>query len=178
MKLRQLPFWLFIGLCVLFAIGLTLNPRSVPSALLDKPAPSLQAGERLTQPDFDLNSLSNRVWLMNVWASWCLSCAAEHAQLLKIQSTTQWPLIGLNYRDDAQEAEQWLAKKGNPYQTVVFDADGRLAMDWGITAAPETFIIDAQGKVRFRLTGPITEQNWQEEILPKLQQLQTAAELL
>lgn len=176
MKLQQLPLWIFVGLCVLFAIGLTLNPRAVPSALLEKPAPSLHSGERLTQADFDLNGLSSQIWLLNVWASWCLSCEAEHAQLLTIQSSSPWPLIGLNYRDDAQEAQQWLLNKGNPYQTVVFDPQGRLAMDWGITAAPETFIIDAQGIVRFRLTGPLTAQNWQADVLPKLRQLQTAAD--
>lgn len=174
MSLKNLPLIIFAGLLMLFAIGLTLNPREVPSPLIGQTAPKLNDVQPLLLSDTHINDLQGKVWVLNVWASWCNSCAQEHPNLALLQNAP-WRLVGLNYRDDAEDAKRWLNQKGNPYHLVLFDPEGMAAMNWGVTAAPETFIIDWQNKVRYRHTGPITPKIWQENLQPLLLKLQADA---
>ena len=158
-----IPLVLFIILGGFLWKGLSIDPRELPSALLDKPfpefsLPALQQPERiLTKQD-----LIGRPVLVNVWATWCPSCRQEHEQLLAIAETSGIAIIGLNYKDDRAGAMTWLQKLGNPYQFNIFDEDGMLGLDLGVYGAPETYLLDAQGIIRHRHVGVVTEQAWQE----------------
>ena len=158
-----IPLVLFIILGGFLWKGLSINPRDLPSALLDKPFPgftlaALQDPERiLTKQDFIGQPL-----LVNVWATWCPSCRQEHEQLLAIAETGGIPIIGLNYKDDRVGAMTWLRQLGNPYQFNIFDEAGMLGLDLGVYGAPETYLLDAQGIIRHRHVGVVTEQTWQE----------------
>lgn len=158
-----IPLVLFIILAGFLWKGLSIDPRELPSALLDKPFPefslaALQPPERiLTKQDF-----MGQPVLVNVWATWCPSCRQEHAQLLTIAQTNSIPVIGLNYKDDRSAAMVWLQQLGNPYQFNIFDEAGMLGLDLGVYGAPETYLLDAQGIIRYRHVGVITEQVWQD----------------
>ncbi len=162
----------FIVLVVFLGIGLTLDPKEIPSPFINKPAPafslpSLQNAEIKIQPE----DYKGQVWLLNVWATWCVACRAEHQMLVEISRQNVVPIIGLNYKDESALAIRWLQQLGNPYKTVAVDADGRVAIDYGVYGAPETFIIDKKGIIRYKHIGPITPQAWQQKILPLVQQL-------
>lgn len=168
-----LPLLLFIALSVFLAIGLKLNPREIPSPLIDKPAPAftlpiLAAPERsLSQAD-----LKGKVWLLNVWASWCVSCREEHPLLKQLAKLNKVTLVGLNYKDQADAAQGWLTKQGNPYTVSVMDSDGRTGIDYGVYGVPETFVIDKRGVVRYKHTGPIQPGDLEKLFLPLIQQLE------
>lgn len=152
-----LPLVLFVILLVFLVIGLKLNPREVPSPLIDKPMPvftlpQLDAPEKAFHPD----QMKGKVWLLNVWASWCVACRAEHPVLNLWARKSRINLIGLNYKDTTQAAKQWLAQLGNPYLTSIVDADGRVGIDWGVYGVPETFLIDKKGIIRYKHIGPLT----------------------
>ncbi|MBT3811748.1 MAG: DsbE family thiol:disulfide interchange protein [Gammaproteobacteria bacterium] len=157
------PLLLFMILAGFLWKGLSIDPRELPSALIDKPFPefslaSLQQPDRiLTKQDF----LGQPV-IVNVWATWCPSCRQEHEQLLVIDQTGEIPIIGLNYKDERDLALQWLQQLGNPYQFNIFDEQGMLGLDLGVYGAPETYLLDAQGIVRHRYVGVLTAQDWQE----------------
>ncbi|MBC8119456.1 MAG: DsbE family thiol:disulfide interchange protein, partial [Burkholderiaceae bacterium] len=152
--------------------GLSLNPREVPSPLIGKPAPSFQLPQ-LAQSErtFSPSQMQGEVWLLNVWASWCVACRVEHPLLVELSKNNAVPLIGLNYKDKREAATGWLAQFGNPYQLSAIDADGRVGIDYGVYGVPETFVIDKQGVIRFKQIGPITEEAWQNKLLPLVQQL-------
>ena len=158
-----IPLVLFIILGVFLWKGLSIDPRELPSALLDKPfpefnLPALQQPERkLTKQDF-----MGQPVLVNVWATWCPSCRQEHEQLLAIAETASIPIIGLNYKDDRTGARTWLQQLGNPYQFNIFDEEGMLGLDLGVYGAPETYLLDAQGIIRHRHVGVVTAEAWQE----------------
>lgn len=158
-----IPLVLFMILGGFLWKGLSIDPRELPSALLDKSfpefkLPALQQPERLlTQQDF-----IGQPVLVNVWATWCPSCRQEHAQLLAIAQTGRIPVIGLNYKDDRVGAITWLRQLGDPYQFNIFDEDGMLGLDLGVYGAPETYLLDAQGTIRHRHVGVVTEAAWQE----------------
>ena len=158
-----IPLVLFIILGGFLWKGLSIDPRELPSALLDKPfpefsLPALQQPERiLTNQDF-----IGQPVLVNVWATWCPSCRQEHEQLLAIAQAGGIPVIGLNYKDERVAAITWLQQLGNPYQFNIFDEDGMLGLDLGVYGAPETYLLDAQGIIRHRHVGVVTEQAWQE----------------
>ena len=115
--------------------------------------------------------MQGEVWLLNVWASWCVACRVEHPLLVELSKKNAVPLIGLNYKDKRDAATGWLAQFGNPYQLSAVDADGRVGIDYGVYGVPETFVIDKQGVIRFKQIGPITEEAWQNKLLPLVQQL-------
>jgi len=167
-----LPLGLFVGLVALLGVGLKLDPREVPSPLIDKPAPAFSL-PRLQQPAQTVSpaDFRGRVWLLNVWASWCVSCRAEHPVLNQLARTGVVPLLGLNYKDSRQDALQWLRERGDPYTGNAFDADGRVGIDWGVYGVPETFVIDKRGMIRLKHTGPLTPQVVQDEILPLVRKL-------
>jgi cytochrome c biogenesis protein CcmG/thiol:disulfide interchange protein DsbE len=167
------PLGIFLVLCVFLGIGLGLNPREVPSPLIGKPAPAFalprlnDADQRLSRED-----LLGKVWMLNVWASWCAPCREEHPLVIDIAKRQVVPVYGLNYKDTRAAARNWLANLGDPYQATVFDQDGRVGIDFGVYGVPETFIIDQQGIVRLKHIGPLTPAVVRERIEPLVKQLQ------
>lgn len=166
------PLLALVALITLLALGLR-QPRAadapLPSPLIGRPAPALDL-PRLDDPArrFDAQALAGRVWVLNVWASWCEPCRQEHGQLLRLQREG-WPLVGLNYKDSAGAA--WLQDQGNPFAQVLLDAKGRTGLDWGVYGVPESFVIDKTGRVRARHAGPLTAELLAREWLPLLQRL-------
>lgn len=150
------------------------NPQSLPSALLNKPFPefSLSAVE-VGQSGLSRQDLLGSIALVNVWATWCPSCHAEHGYLKYLASDKGVVIFGINYKDKLAAARQWLQQKGNPYRFNIFDAEGRLGLDIGVTGAPETYLIDHRGFVRLRYQGPLDETVWREKFLPLIRQLQS-----
>lgn len=155
---RFMPLIAFAVLVVLLAIGLTLNPRLVPSPLIGKPAPEFELPLLLNDGSFSNKDLIGHVTLVNVWASWCFACRQEH-ETVKHLSRNGVRIIGLNYKDEPDDAKQWLAKLGNPYQRIAVDYDGRTGIDWGVYGAPETFLIDQQGIIRHKVIGPLSDKD-------------------
>ncbi|HZP85529.1 MAG TPA: DsbE family thiol:disulfide interchange protein [Burkholderiales bacterium] len=169
-----LPLGIFIVLVGFLAVGLRLNPREVPSPLIDKPAPPFSL-VRLDEPTQTLKveDMRGKVWLLNVWASWCVACMQEHPVLLEFSKNKSVPLYGLNYKDQRDDALAWLAKHGNPYDLSIVDPDGRVGIDYGVYGVPETFLIDKQGVIRYKYIGPITREALNNTILPLIQRLQS-----
>ncbi|PKM11887.1 MAG: DsbE family thiol:disulfide interchange protein [Gammaproteobacteria bacterium HGW-Gammaproteobacteria-3] len=169
----SVPLVIFIVLAIFLALGLTLNPREIPSPLIDKPAPTFSL-PRLQNPEQSLSpsDLKGQVWLLNVWASWCVSCRAEHPVLNRLAQQKLAVIIGLNYKDESDSAKNWLSHWGNPYDASVVDAEGRAGIDWGVYGVPETFVMDKQGRVRYKHTGPITDDDSVEIFIPLIQKLQ------
>ncbi len=151
------PLFLFVILAVFLAIGLKLNPKEIPSPLIGRPVPDFSL-PLLHLPEKKLGSsnLKGRVWLLNVWASWCVSCRAEHPLLNQLAKKETVTIIGLNYKDDPDNAKRWLKMLGNPYNASVMDQDGRIGIDFGVYGVPETFVIDKKGIIRHKHTGPLT----------------------
>jgi cytochrome c biogenesis protein CcmG/thiol:disulfide interchange protein DsbE len=168
-----IPLALFLVIVVFLAIGLKLNPREVPSPLIDKPAPAFQLA-RLDRPEESVRAedLRGKVWLLNVWASWCVACLQEHPVLVEFSRQGVVPIYGLNYKDKPDAARAWLDKHGNPYTLSIVDGDGRVGIDYGVYGVPETFLIDKQGVIRFKQIGPVTPEVIDRKILPLIRQLQ------
>jgi cytochrome c biogenesis protein CcmG/thiol:disulfide interchange protein DsbE len=169
------PLVLFIVLAVFLAIGLTRDPREVPSPLVGKAAPvfmlpTLEPVNGATQ--FGPKEMLGKVWMLNVWASWCVSCREEHPVLVEFSKTKAAPLVGLDYKDVPADAKGWLARFGNPYDLSVVDADGRVGIDYGVYGVPETYVIDKQGTIRFKQIGPVTKSVLDTKILPLIRDLQ------
>ena len=174
MKKFIIPIGLFALLGVLLAVGLKLDPRKIPSPLVDKPLPAFS----LPTLDNPTRSLANRdfqgkVVLINVWASWCAACRQEHPLLMALARAKQVPLIGLNYKDKREDALRVLQTEGNPYDVSLVDADGRVGIDWGVYGVPETFVIDKRGVIRHKYIGPISAEAWEKTLLPLIQKLST-----
>ena len=164
------PFGLFALLGVFLYVGLHRDPSYVPSPLIGKPAPDFTLPS-LQDPAYPVSSkdLAGRPWVLNVWGTWCAGCRQEHPVLLQIARQTSVPIIGLDWKDDATEAQRWLAELGNPYAAVAFDSEGRVAIDWGVYGAPETFLIGADGKVLYKHIAPMTLEVWAKEFEPRIQ---------
>lgn len=167
-----MPLIVFAVLVAILAIGLTLNPRLVPSPLVGKPAPGfelplLNAPGKLTEQD-----LRGGVTLLNVFASWCYACRQEHQAITQL-SRNGIRVIGFNYKDKADDATAWLRQFGNPYQIVAQDLDGRVGIDWGVYGAPETFVIDHNGIVRDKRIGPVDAEYIKDELMPLLEQIRS-----
>jgi cytochrome c biogenesis protein CcmG/thiol:disulfide interchange protein DsbE len=166
-----LPFGAFAALAVLFAVGLNPNRdiHALPSPLIGKPAPEFALTDVLDPSRMVSNStLKGQVYIVNVWGTWCEACRQEHEALLAIAQQRVVPIIGLVYMDKRDNAKQWLEQLGNPYSSVAFDTDGRTAIDWGVYGAPETFLIDAAGRVVYKFISPMTPQIWEHEFLPRI----------
>jgi len=166
------PLAIFLGLVAFFAVGLTRDPRTVPSPFIDKPAPAFRL-DRLDTPGvaFTPEEMKGKVWMLNVWASWCVSCRVEHPLLVELSRSHVVPIVGLNYKDQREDAMPWLAKFGNPYDLSVWDIEGRVGIDYGVYGAPETFVIDKQGVIRHKQIGPITPEALEKVILPLVRKL-------
>ncbi|MDR2165384.1 MAG: DsbE family thiol:disulfide interchange protein [Zoogloeaceae bacterium] len=195
---RNKYVWLlvaFAAFMVLLAVGLGLDAREIPSPLIDKPAPEFSL-PRLDAPEgkvetFGPGDMRGKVWLLNVWATWCVACRQEHPMLMEMRQKKILPIIGLNYKDvrgdaaiDASKmtveqeaalvrarANRWLAGQGNPYALSVLDMDGRVSIDYGVYGVPETYLIDKTGVIRFKQIGPITPETLRQELLPLIEAL-------
>jgi len=167
------PLAVFVVLVIFLAVGLTLKPREVPSPLIDKPAPAFVLS-RLDNPQQSVTTqdLRGQVWLLNVWASWCVACLEEHPVLVEFSKSGALPIYGLNYKDSPDAAKGWLGKHGNPYTVSIVDADGRVGIDYGVYGVPETFLIDKEGVIRFKQIGPVTREVLRDKILPLARRLQ------
>jgi cytochrome c biogenesis protein CcmG/thiol:disulfide interchange protein DsbE len=168
-----LPLGAFLVLAVFLGVGLKLDPREVPSPLIGQPAPAF-ALTRLDQAQTTLRKEDylGQVWILNVWASWCGACRDEHPVLVDFAARKVVPLVGLNYKDTRAEGLAWLARLGDPYVASLFDADGKVGIDFGVYGVPETFVIDRQGVIRLKHIGPVTPQVLRERIEPLVKELQ------
>jgi cytochrome c biogenesis protein CcmG/thiol:disulfide interchange protein DsbE len=175
MKRFLLPLFFFVALVVFLGVGLHRDPREVPSPLVGKPAPNfsltqLQAPEKTISP----KDMEGKVWLLNVWASWCVACREEHPVLLDFSKLGVVPIIGLNYKDGRKEGSDLLTQFGDPYQLSAFDSDGRVGIDFGVYGVPETFLIDKHGVIRYKQIGPVTPEVLSEKLLPLIKELNRA----
>ena len=166
----------FAALVALLAVGLTLNPREVPSPLIGKPAPAfdlplLHAPEK----SFTQKEMLGKVWVLNVWASWCPPCLVEHPVVTALAKSGLAPVVGLNYKDRREDALPWLKRNGDPFLFSVADADGRIAMDYGVYGVPETYVIDRRGVIRYKHIGPLTPEVARDKVEPLLKELGRAS---
>ena len=168
-----LPLVVFLALAWFLLKGLDLHPHDVPSPLIDKPAPAFSLPQ-LAEPakQFAPADMKGKVWLFNVWASWCESCKDEHPVLLALAQQNVVPIYGLDYKDKREDAQAWLREAGNPYTLVASDADGRVGIDYGVYGVPETYVIDKQGVIRHKQIGPVTLGSLKDTILPLVQKLE------
>jgi cytochrome c biogenesis protein CcmG/thiol:disulfide interchange protein DsbE len=168
-----LPLAIFAVLVAFLWAGLARDPREVPSPLIGKAAPPFaleklhEAGRKLGTDD-----MKGQVWLLNVWASWCVSCRVEHPLLMQLARANVVPIVGLDYKDKPEDGRAWLSQNGDPYRVSVVDRDGRVGIDWGVYGVPETFVVDKQGVVRFKQIGPVTPEALEQKILPLVRELQ------
>ncbi len=166
-----LPCAAFIALAILFAFGLNPNRdiHALPSPLIGKPAPMFTLSDVMEPNRIISNAdLKGQVYVLNVWGTWCVACRQEHEVLLAIAQQRKVPIIGLDYMDERGKAQQWLQQLGNPYAAVAFDTDGRTAIDWGVYGAPETFLVDGQGRVLYKFISPMTAEVWEREFVPRI----------
>ncbi len=171
-----LPLGLFVVIVALLAVGLSRDPRHVPSPLIGKPAPdfnlqSLAAPARV----LTIADLRGQVFMLNVWASWCVACRTEHPLLLELAASGVVDIIGLNYKDERPDALAWLRERGDPYRLSVHDPQGDLGLDLGVYGVPETFVIDAGGVIRYKHIGPLSPDVLDTELLPLLAKLSPAS---
>jgi cytochrome c biogenesis protein CcmG/thiol:disulfide interchange protein DsbE len=168
-----LPLALFLVLVVFLAIGLSRDPREVPSPLVNKPAPAFVLPQLSdSERSFKSEEMRGKVWLLNVWASWCAACRDEHPLLVELARTGFVPIYGLNYKDERRNALAWLDEFGDPYTLSLADADGRVGIDYGVYGVPETFVIDRNGVIRYKQIGPVTAEALQQKIIPLVKELQ------
>lgn len=168
-----IPLVLFVVLVVFLAVGLSRDPHEVPSPLIGKPAPSFNLPE-LADPskNFSPESMKGKVWVLNVWASWCVACREEHPVLVELGKLNVAPIVGLDYKDKREDALAMLARQGDPYVLSVSDTNGRVGIDYGVYGVPETYVIDKAGIIRFKHIGPITMNLLNQKMIPLLGQLQ------
>ena len=173
MKRYLLPLIVFAVLVGFLAVGLKLDPREVPSPLIGKPAPAF-ALPQLHKPEasFAPQDLQGKVWLLNVWASWCVSCRQEHPLLVELAKRGTVPIYGLNYKDPRDDALRWLQRYGDPYVLSIADAEGRVGIDYGVYGVPETYVLDRAGVIRYKQIGPVTQDVLEKTILPLVAELQ------
>lgn len=173
MKRTLWPLIAFMVLVVFLGIGLTKDPRKLPSPFIGKAAPAFTLPQlHQLNKTFSPKEMLGKVWILNVWASWCVSCRAEHHVLNELINSNSVNLIGLNYKDEVADARRWLNRYGNPYQNSVSDIEGLAGIDWGVYGVPETFVMDKKGIVRLKHTGPVTNKDITDEIMPLIKLLE------
>ena len=166
------PLAAFVGMLMYFSAGLQRDPSIIPTALIDHPVPVFDLppiegrAEGLSSDD-----LTGEVTLVNIFGSWCVACLIEHPLLMEIAEAGETPIMGLNWKDQPDKAAAWLERHGDPYALIGHDTNGRAAIGFGVTGAPETFIVDKRGRIRFKQVGPVTEQVWEEDMLPLIREL-------
>ncbi len=171
--MRFWPFVVFVVLAGFLYVGLGLHPHEIPSPLINKPAPAFTLPQ-LYEPakQFSSQDMKGKVWLLNVWASWCVSCRDEHPVLMALSQRNIVPIYGLDYKDKNADGEAWLREGGDPYTLVATDANGRVGIDYGVYGVPETYVIDKQGIIRYKQIGAVTHESLQQKILPLVAELQ------
>ena len=162
---------LFLAVSVVLFKGLKLDPHQVPSVLINKKIPNFSLPQLNSADTVTAQQWIGKTALVNVWASWCESCVEEHDLLMKIVQESHVTIYGLNYKDEKNTAAQWLQQHGNPYKNIALDSEGKTAIDWGVYGTPETFVIDAQGIIRYKQVGALTWDVWQKQIKPLLASL-------
>jgi cytochrome c biogenesis protein CcmG, thiol:disulfide interchange protein DsbE len=172
-KMRYaIPLVVFLALVIFLALGLRHDPHEVPSPLINKPAPAFQLPQlQDASKTFSPQDMRGKVWLLNVWASWCPSCRDEHPNWVAFARTGAVPIYGFDLKDKPEDAQGWLSELGNPYVLSVSDFDGRVAIDYGVYGAPETYLIDKNGVIRYKLIGPASAETIEKIILPKVLEL-------
>jgi cytochrome c biogenesis protein CcmG/thiol:disulfide interchange protein DsbE len=175
MRRFVLPAAVFFILLGFLAVGLRLKPQELPSALIGRPAPAFELPQvtHASHP-FRSQDMQGKVWVLNVWASWCGPCRAEHPLLLELSRQHLAPIVGLNYTDQMADSQRWLSEFGDPYVNTAFDANGRVGMDFGVYGVPETYLIDKQGKIRFKHVGPVTPDVIRDKLTPMIAELNRA----
>jgi cytochrome c biogenesis protein CcmG/thiol:disulfide interchange protein DsbE len=168
------PLVVFLGLAAFLAVGLTRDPREIPSPFIGKPAPGFRL-EQLSDEKlaFTPDEMKGKVWLLNVWASWCVACRVEHPLLVEMSKQKTVPIVGLNYKDKRDDGLQWLRRHGDPYSLSAYDVEGKVGIDYGVYGVPETFVIDKQGVIRYKQIGPITPEALEKKIMPLVRKLNT-----
>ena len=171
-KAFLIPLAAFAALVVVLGVGLTLKPQEIASPLIGKPAPpfALSRGDDIGAL-FQPQDMAGKVWLLNVWASWCAPCRAEHPVLVELAGQNAVPIVGLNYTDKRDDSRRWLRDQGNPYALSAFDGDGRVGIEYGVYGVPETFVIDKNGMIRYKHIGPLTQAVVREKLLPLIREL-------
>jgi len=171
-RLLLLPLALFIVLVGFLLVGLRRDPHEVPSPLINKSAPDFQLPQlQQATATFSAKEMRGKVWLLNFWGTWCVACREEHPLLVQYAKTGIVPIYGVDYKDERAAALQWLNEFGNPYTLTAFDVDGRTSIDYGVYGAPESYLVDRNGVIRFKQIGPITEDVWQNKIMPLVKEL-------
>ena len=171
-RIWLIPLGLFVVLLGFLGVGLTRDPHRIPSPLIGRAAPGFDL-QRLNSPGESVSpaDFKGRVWLLNVWASWCDSCRQEHPLLLEYAHSQHVPLVGLDYKDSPVDARHWLAEAGDPYDMVGVDADGRVGVNYGVYGVPETYLIDRQGHIVYKQIGPLTPEVLKDRLLPLIRKL-------
>ena len=177
MKRFLIPLGLFLALAAFLAMGLNRDPHELPSPLVGRAAPSFAlprlASDAATSANrFSPADMKGQVWMLNVWASWCVSCRQEHPVLMDLAKSAAVPLVGLDYKDAETDGRRWLAEHGNPYLLSALDLDGRVGIDYGVYGVPETYVIDKAGTIRYKQIGPVSAEVLQAKILPLIRELQ------
>ena len=168
-----LPLVAFIVLAGFLAAGLRLDPREIPSPLIDKPAPGFSVPTLFDETQsIGTEALKGQVWLLNVWASWCVACRQEHPLLNELAGQNLLTIVGLNYKDERDDAKQWLGELGNPYTVIAHDLKGNVGIDFGVYGVPESFLIDKKGQIRFKQIGPFTPDDINTKLIPLVKTLQ------
>ncbi|MEE9446785.1 MAG: DsbE family thiol:disulfide interchange protein [Arenicellales bacterium] len=168
-----LPLLGFIVLVGFLAAGLKLDPKIIPSPLINKAAPIFSVPTLFAENEtISTEKMLGKVWLMNVWASWCAACRVEHPLINALAEQNLIEIVGLNYKDERDKAKQWLKVFGNPYTTIAYDFPGDVGIDYGVYGVPESFLIDKHGQIRYKQIGPFTAQSIEEELLPLIHTLQ------
>lgn len=173
MKKAFIPLALFLVLVGFLIVGLQRDPKELPSQFINKAAPAFSAPvlDGQSKANFSPADMKGKVWLLNVFASWCVACQVEHPVLMQLSKTGQLNLIGLDYKDKPEDGQKWLSRHGNPYQIVALDADGRIGIDYGVYGVPESYLIDKNGMIRDKVVGPITQDIWEQRLQPKIREL-------
>jgi len=176
MSRRILPISVIVIFLIMmgfFYKGLQLDPQELPSALLDKSAPDFTLPQLHDDTkSFSLADMKGKVWLLNVWASWCEACRQEHPLFMQLARRGDFPIYGLNYKDEVDDAKRWLRQLGDPYVVSVSDLEGDVGIDFGVYGVPETFLIDKEGVIRYKHVGPVSRQDWKQILEPKLKELE------
>lgn len=166
------PLGIFAILVILLGFGLTNDPKKVPSPLIGKPAPEFKLPVLHQQSNsFGPDNYKGQVWVLNVWASWCVSCRAEHEIIKRLADMNLVSIVGLNYKDEPEEGKRWLQHFGDPYTLSAVDYDGRAGIDWGVYGVPETFVIGKDGLIKYKHIGPVTAESLRDEVVPVIKSL-------
>lgn len=170
-----IPLFIFIAIVLFFWKGMQQNPSMIPSPLINKPMPTVDEVSVDDNPEVKIKNQDflGHITLLNVWASWCVSCQVEHPVLMDISRSGKVILYGLNYKDKRENAQNWLKQRGNPYVLDIYDPDGELGVNLGVYGTPETFLIDQNGIIRYKYIGPISPDVWQTDLLPRILKLET-----